>query len=968
METTTEILHSSSSSSISDSSNNDNGPWSAETTWAIASGSLESSVTFDSSHDSPEQPESDSPRKLPPLILNPPAPDSGPCEIKLHLLQKYNIRQIYVRSTARVYEVYCAQSKNSGNEYLCTVRCSIAERDEQVLQAVNVEELSKECVKHAAVGLPEEKSSGGEHNAPSDDDWVEVKVVSSPTLENGTGSLSNETISNTERHIQDYYEATVEISDSDPCTSLIIRLLSLQNKGVVYIDEVYIYAELVDSTDSESLAPQVNGATGSSLMAMFVPTLLQMSKSCVSPTQGEQPSDKLGKASKVENLPKSIDVNENPAYFYQGQKFCADQQYIKLQDVGGSNAESVKSVLPNQTVKEDESFDPVVKNESPCSRIEKVLEQLVSRVSRIEEVCLRFEENMLKPINSMELRIQQVEQQLESLTKNSHDSGFPTGTRICAPSFSCESNSSSFHNGGSDCQPFRGPELERKEIPSVAFANPSDGFANSVNSPRFLPSLVVSVPEFSCGDDEQDDDVLESVNENNEDDEVLKPLKDSSGERRKIDDILAAALSTFLSSASDHPSRCEQTSMVASDTEIISKRGQMENLQILPSNAHEAAACITVSEEPPKYTQILTVTAPEFTSEENGGEEDSVCAQPPTTEASSFASKKSEDNSEVPFCDAEIEVSEVTSDSSDFFGNKSASDLLSISNAVLLTGRGVPNNILPGDAHSGGAHVQDQSLQESTTFSSLSSTADQAKGSVETDVCETIKETNQGQPSTVSSPTKKNVHSLGADVQNHFSKEDTTSSLLERCISLSADRDKNSVQSDVCQTIEKTGIDSDESKDVLEKYFGCHTSGGSHKERIAAGGAHGIAAEGPEKYMLQNVSRTGSLVDFKLPILDVQFAAHENCSTQPPLEALLSDLSEFSFGANSIGKGGGDLDTAKEMDNLYRDDCETIDPVTSRSLLVDLGIYDIVVSSDEESGLDDYRNTCNHHEMVASLI
>lgn len=868
--------------------------------------------------------------------------------------------------------MYCAQSQNTGNQYLCTVHCSIAERDGQVLQAVNVEELSKECVKHAAVELPEEKSPGGENNAPSEDDWVEVKVVSSPILENGMGSLSNETVSNTTRHIQDYYEATVEISDVDPCTSLIIRLLSLQNKAVVYIDEVYIYAELVDSADSESQAPQVNGAPGSSLMAMFVPTLLQMSKSCASPSKGQQASDKLGKASQVKSLQKSTDVDENPAYFYEGQKFCADQRYIKLQDVGGSKAESVKSVLPNQTVKEDESFDPVVKNDSPCSRIEKVLEQLVSRVSRVEEVCLRFEENMLKPINSMELRIQQVEQQLESLTKNPHDSGFPTGTRICAPSFSCESNSSSFHNDGTDCQPCRGPELEKKESTSGALANPSDGFADSVNSPRFLPSLVVTVPEFCCGDDEQDDDVLESVNENNQDHEVLKPLKDSSGERKKIDDILAAALSRFLSSSSDHPSRCEQTSMVASDTDIISKKGHLGNLQILPSNSHEAAICTTASEEPPKYTQILTVTAPEFTSEENGGEKDSECAQPPTGEASSFACKKSEDNSELLFCDAEIGVSVVTSDSSDFFGNKSASDLFSVSNSVLLPGRAIPNSNLPGDTDSGGTHVQDQSLQESTTFSSLSSTADQAEGSVETDACETIKETGQGQPSTVSSPIKKNVHSLGDDLQNHFFKEDTTSSLLERSISLSADKDKNSVQVDVCQTNEKTCIDSsDESKDVLKKYFGCHTNGGSNKERIVAGNAHGVAAEGPEKDMLQTVSEpaTASLVDLKLPILDVQFAAHENSSTQTPLEALLSDLPGHNFGANSLVKGGGDLDTAKEMDNLYRDDCETIDSVTSRRLLVDLGIYDIVVSSDEESGHDDHCNTCNHnHEMVASLI
>lgn len=120
----------------------------------------------------------------------------------VYFSQKYNIRQIYVRSTARVYEVYCAQSQSCESEYLCTVRCSIAERDEKVLQAVNVEELSEERAKHAAVKLTEEKSSGEENNSPSEDDWVEVKVFDSPILENGVGFLSNKTNSNTGRHIQ----------------------------------------------------------------------------------------------------------------------------------------------------------------------------------------------------------------------------------------------------------------------------------------------------------------------------------------------------------------------------------------------------------------------------------------------------------------------------------------------------------------------------------------------------------------------------------------------------------------------------------------------------------------------------------------------------------------------------------------------------------------------------------------------
>lgn len=44
--------------------------------------------------------------------------------IAVNFSQKHEIRQVYIRSTARAYEIYCAPSFQSDNEYLCTVRCS----------------------------------------------------------------------------------------------------------------------------------------------------------------------------------------------------------------------------------------------------------------------------------------------------------------------------------------------------------------------------------------------------------------------------------------------------------------------------------------------------------------------------------------------------------------------------------------------------------------------------------------------------------------------------------------------------------------------------------------------------------------------------------------------------------------------------------------------------------------------------
>ncbi|KAL3537446.1 hypothetical protein ACH5RR_000812 [Cinchona calisaya] len=840
-----------------------NGLWSSETTWIIASGSLKNSVVFDSSEDSPV--DSDPSPKSAPLILKPPAPDSSPCEIKLYFSQKYDIRQIYVRSTACVYEVYYTQPQHNDNEYLCTVRCSIAERDEQVLRAVNVEEVSVESKRHAAVELIEEETGREENNAPSEDDWVEVKVLDPSLLENGVRSLSNKKNPNTGGHIQDYYEATAEISDSDPCTSLTIRFLSLQNKGCVYIDEVYAFANPVGSIDSENQAPPVNGSAGSSLMSMLVPTLLQLSKSSISPIQREYASDKLGKGNKVESLTKLTDLSDVSAGFDQGSKLNADQQCVKLKQVDTSRVESVKSELHNENQNRDRSHDAVIKNDAPYAHIEKVLEQLVSRVSKIEEVCLRFEENMLKPINSMEMKIQQLEQQLESLTKNSQYSGIPPGTRISAPSFSCASNSSSFHNDGSDCQPCRGPELERKEFTSDALASPPDGMSKSVNAPRFLPSLVVTAPEFPAGDDELGDDVLEPCNENNQVDEVSKSLKDSpQDEVRKIDDILAAALSNFLSSSSDFCYKYKQAPISSCDTsKIISNEAPSENVEILKGKVHEFTASVNANEEPPKYTQILTVTAPEFSSEENGGEEDSGDTQFPFTEASKFAGKKSHYDNEVSLCGTESGISPDTSDSSQCIQNKFAHEALSDSNNLVSSGSANGNSITPDDILSeAAAHVQYQSFQEST------------------DVCVTTDEIGQKECSVVSSPEKK---------------------------------------------------------DVLEEYFVYNTNTGSNRVSTAAGTTRCIAAGGPYKDILQNVSEssTASLIDFSLPILDVKFTSHENSSTHSSLEAFWSDLPDLNLEANSLGKSGGGFESATETNFSDIDDGKMMHPLTSKSLLVD---------------------------------
>ncbi|KAJ8751493.1 hypothetical protein K2173_016716 [Erythroxylum novogranatense] len=112
----------------------------------------------------------------------------------------------------------------------------------------------------------------------------------------------------------------------------------------------------------------------------------------------------------------------------------------------------------------------------------RYFKQLVLRLNRLEDILLRFEENMLKPINSIDERLQCVERQLEVLSKKAQNVELLSCTRISAPEFSCsESETNSFYNSGSLCQLFA--------------------------------ILVVTAPAFSNCDDEEENEEVEQVTE-----------------------------------------------------------------------------------------------------------------------------------------------------------------------------------------------------------------------------------------------------------------------------------------------------------------------------------------------------------------------------------------------------------------------------------------------------------------------
>ncbi|CAI9103049.1 OLC1v1001477C1 [Oldenlandia corymbosa var. corymbosa] len=721
-------------------------------------------------------------------------------------------------------------------------------------------------------------------------------------------------------------------------------------------------------------------------MTMLFPAILQLSKSRANKLQADEASDKMVKSIGVEDLSNATDVTDvepripgevsvpdqqflklqdseilervnnlevlsEVTEIPRDEKSNADHQYVKFQDLDKCTADRCATESANIQIHEpnlagNSSNDPRVTRDSPYHRIDEVLEQLVSRVSRIEEVCLRFEENMLKPINRMEMRLQRVEEQLESLVKQSDASGLPAGTRFSAPSFSCNSNSSSIHKDGSDGHSFsRKLALDKGESSSCDLLNTCEGVPDSEEPPRLFPSLVVTAPEFSCIEDDQDADGIETFKRNNQDADATETFKRNNqdadgtepfeGENQDvdvikpfegnnhvadvsksftdspkikprsclIDDVLAAALSNFLLSSRDNPSEHKRTS--SSDygaSEIVGNEMSLQNAETLECSIHKVTSSVSDHEDPPKYTQILTVTAPEFTSDEIDGEEDSDSVHLPSEEASNPPSR-TDGSYLVPPSLFENDSVEVSSETSRCVENKSAFEQFTITGDICSsetvsseTSRCVENKsafdqfTITGDICS--SETVENQFFEKYSFpwlldGSSSSSIYQTQDSVTTDLCEAVKVADQRDSTTIPlSPGKRDF--------------------LEQNLFESAS----------------------EEKDLFDKLF----ESGIGDARFTGG----------------NSSTQTSLV--------TSLDRHP-----PPLP--------LNFTANSPRESGGIDFSADEYKFIAFEGNDFIDPQSSERLLLELGIYDTMPNFEEESsGLVGNHNTTSNQEMLASLI
>ncbi|KZV27536.1 hypothetical protein F511_04587 [Dorcoceras hygrometricum] len=915
----------------------DMAPWSFDANWAIAHGSLETSVTVES----PEYPigESDTDDDSPPsspLVLRPSRLDSAPCEIKtadsicLRLLdkkcsqrvkkdfqeelivsfrKKYDILQIYVRSTARVFEVYYSHSPQSSNEYLCTVRCNSAERNEKLLQTTGIEYISEDRGDCFVGKLPEDIVTDG---GSGDDDWVKIKVP-----EVGRSSLDKPN-TNRVKNVQDLYEATAQITDVEPCSLLTIRFLSLQNKSHVYVDDVYVFAVPSESTDSANEAVVAGSSTGSSLMAMLLPALLQSARTGIGSCKENHASEEVLKDDKIESGLRKTDglvveysKNQSERQYvnvlhaapatsaevlrpssYQNTTTGTmikmdgiddgsaagqvDQQSVNLQELDNDAAEFTEPQQPTSAL----NTKPEDTNDMLHYSLERALGQLISRVNRVEEICLRFEEKMLRPIETMESRIQHLEIQLQKLTENSLCHELPRCTRISAPVFSCsESSSKSFYEGN-DCPPGVASESEKKIFLS-------DDTSNVFPSANCRPSLVVSAPEFTCGEDEDDDD----------DTSCIKPRETLS-----IDDALAAALSGFISATKTNPSDHSQT--ISGPSSLVDEKiDHCDKDESSRKKAQETPSAENYGREPSHFTQIRSILVPDFTSVENGDDEHLKYIHSSDL-ATAYENNEDHDAGMIPSSTQSKQSSTVVV-SCDFNENEKMGDL--------------------GLTWNGNSPVVSTGLNKTC--------------SLNLDSCDTVV---LCESDTVNCSCEKGVSC-------HCPK---AGDLVETCnhqiCEETKPRDTNINDLDDQETM----------KQVLELDSGCKSVG---PERY-------VAMEGSfEDDTSDNFeSSCDSAVDYELPILDVEFTFNDCISTGSPLEALLDGVAELNTKPHSIHDGDDDDGSTEHIVVDIMDINETANLSPGNSLLVDLAVTFEDRSSNSER-LDTLSSPINQ-EMIMSLI
>lgn len=617
-------------------------PWTATSTWAPGSGggAVEDAVSFETSdYDAEAAPAG--------VVLSRPPPDRDgdvpPCEVTVSFRGKYEIHRVYVRSTARIYELYhCTDKMGTSKDYLCTVRCGLAVKVPQPFSEESMSQLSGSAL----------ASDKREHEVKSvssgsdEDSWVDVKIPESSLGNNTSEAQERNVIRPCQENTLAHYEATAEMTDVSPCVSLTIRLVSLQSKASVHIEEIYVFADPVESTDDDSATGPRNMGD-SSLLAMLVPGLMQMSKSrnlkidnsyfsdgsrtqlnhdpamkesstCEKVTQEAGPcstNDSKYKPAGIEcgTVPTAGEAVSNEKNYQDEFQFKDPNSFPPpVQTIGSTQVPSVKD---QQVLNTGHLANPLV-NETltPSNLIERKLDTLLSKVEKMELYYSRFEDSMIKPLSSIEARLQQLEEKFSSfsvdiqslqgssavrskpdgVSNTMHSQGEAhndarsrtpalttdrkPGLAVRVPDF-CSDDSCAYsvtienyvNVPGPDVVPrvlakapdfIAQPELTGGNLHDGPFS-PVDRTLSSEKEHKTSPGLVVKVPEFPDDDDDDDEEEVEEEKEDEicdhddghtrYDDTLSKSTADNSKSKKtlSINGALASALEALLTSTKE---------------------------------------------------------------------------------------------------------------------------------------------------------------------------------------------------------------------------------------------------------------------------------------------------------------------------------------------------------------------------------------------------------------------------------
>lgn len=353
--------------------------------------------------------------------------------------------------------------------------------------------------------------------------------------------------------------------------SLKLRLLSLQAKEWIHIEEVYIYADPVESADSSPPLSKGEDMAGNSLLAMLVPGILQLSKAGSSRVHDTAASFSSAVQKHGNNGKKGIEEMKPETAKSGLPKICSTLE-------GQEHKSTLVPIEFNEVITPlatDNSGLRHVPGSSPekdngNSGLEKKLDEIVLRMGRMEAFFSRFEENILKPLSCIDARLQQVERQLDSLSSRTESSRPIDCSRISAPEFQideCDSDGGfglpDLSNGDAAVNSLNlTKEDETVNIPEVVKeyatvddhhvgenllnGNPVLAAADGEGSPSALvcPGLLIKAPDFLNEEDEPaiSGDISGSA--------VVPCTKVRAP--FSIDDALSSALKAFMLSGSNN--------------------------------------------------------------------------------------------------------------------------------------------------------------------------------------------------------------------------------------------------------------------------------------------------------------------------------------------------------------------------------------------------------------------------------